>query len=206
MGLGVAVGMRSELEGDPEGLASFEAQLAVVNLLLQEHGHPVHQEGVMPEGAQSRAMCDSFPYGFIHHLRHAYAWARQRPGESLPGIERLGPAENARLEHELGRLESHLLVHSDAEGLYVPVDFDEPLCDPRLPGGMLGSTVRLKRELMTIAPLLGVTVVAGELDDGAMAGLDVEDDDPHHREKTVFATLWEACRLSLAHRVAIVFC
>ncbi|HRE91425.1 MAG TPA: hypothetical protein PK095_20070 [Myxococcota bacterium] len=197
--------MRSQLDGEPEGLRWFEAQLAAASTVLGELGLPTHVEGELAPGARSRAMLDSFPYSFLHFLRHAYAWARQRAGEPLPELERLGRAEQARIEDEIGMLDSHLILHSDCDGLYVPVDFGAPIHDPRLAGETLGSTQRLEAELTLIAPLLGVELVSGEVSDEAMAALDVEDDDPLHREKLVFATLWEACRLSLAHRCAIVF-
>lgn len=64
---------------------------------------------------------------------------------------------------------SHLLCHSDCEGFYLPVDFEVVLIDSqdqdRIPGGLLGSSYRLRDELLAIAPALGITVSDGELAD-----------------------------------------
>lgn len=206
MGLGVSVGLRSQLEDD-EGRAWFERQLALVNDVLREHGLPPHEEpSSLPDDAESRAMNDSFPYSFIHFLRHAYAWSRQQPGKPLPVVDKLKAAEDRRIETECERLESHLILHSDADGMYVPVEFAAPILDERLSGEMLGSSIELRRELITVAPLLGIEVIDGEVSDEQIELLnELDDDAPHFREKCVFATLWEACRLSIVYGTAIVF-
>src|SRR3569833_2181725 len=46
---------------------------------------------------------------------------------------------------------AHLIHHSDCEGYYVPVDFEQVLTDERLPGGYLGSSMRLLTETRTNA-------------------------------------------------------
>jgi hypothetical protein len=50
----------------------------------------------------------------------------------------------------------HLIYHSDCEGYYVPVDFAQVIADDSLPGGYLGSSVRLLAETRRIASALGL--------------------------------------------------
>ncbi|MGH7297815.1 MAG: hypothetical protein ACRELB_22945, partial [Polyangiaceae bacterium] len=57
----------------------------------------------------------------------------------------------------------HLLHHSPWEGFFVPVDFPEVLEDDELPGGSLGSSVRLREELVRIAAPLGISIEGGVL-------------------------------------------
>jgi hypothetical protein len=107
------------------------------------------------------------------------------------------------------RMRSHLLCHSDAEGFYFPIDFDDVIFDEdgSLPGGMLGSTQRLMQELITLAPYLGIKLQNGELSDSAAARLNEgsEAAGPLWIEKCVWLSIFEAARLSLKHKAAIWF-
>jgi hypothetical protein len=59
------------------------------------------------------------------------------------------------------------MVHSDAEGVYLPIDSQEVIFDD-VPGAMIGSSYRLKWECATIAASLELPL---DLD------LDIEDED-----------------------------
>jgi hypothetical protein len=53
----------------------------------------------------------------------------------------------------------HLIVHSDAEGFYLPLDFENVLFPPdelEIPGAMVGSAPRLLRECERLAELLEI--------------------------------------------------
>jgi len=50
----------------------------------------------------------------------------------------------------------HLINHSDCEGYYVPVDFEQVIVDESLVGVCLGSSVRLLAETRRIASALGL--------------------------------------------------
>lgn len=107
-------------------------------------------------------------------------------------------------------LDSHLLCHSDCEGYYVPVAFDEPLFLPPdagvAGGGMVGSSQGLLDELRGCAPALGIALDGGELtDDEARRVGDLPETDPFMIEASVWLTLHEACRASIAGGHAIVF-
>ena len=101
-----------------------------------------------------------------------------------------------------------MLCHSDAEGFYVPIDFPEVLIDERIAGAYLGSSVRLAHELVLVAPALEI-----ELDrDGTLTPQEAqrlyaltEKEDGLFRELTGWLDLYEAARLSLAQKSAIVF-
>ncbi|CKR85698.1 Uncharacterised protein [Mycobacterium tuberculosis] len=116
------------------------------------------------------------------------------------------------VEDVLYSSESHLVCHSDAEGFYVPVDFDEVLYsepddDKQLAGGMLGSSYRLRDELVLVAPALGINLTDGELSDEEVAriGRLIDADEGLHREYVSWLRLYESARLSIAHKTAIVF-
>jgi hypothetical protein len=72
---------------------------------------------------------------------------------------------------------------------------------------MLGSTQTLMRELVSIAPALGISLASGELSDTEAERINevTADDGPWYRELTVWITLFEACRLSMQHNTAISF-
>ena len=81
---------------------------------------------------------------------------------ATPVREGEDPSKDSLVED--ARFDFHLLIHSDAEGFYVPVDFKEVLFDEeqQLAGGMLGSSgLRLatcEREDAAHERLLGVGV------------------------------------------------
>jgi len=107
-------------------------------------------------------------------------------------------------------MRSHLIVHSDREGWYVPVDFPHVLYAARggsLPGSILSSSQRLLGELRAIAPWLGVALgPAGELDDARAARLnETSQADPWYRERMAWIHAYEATRLSAELCTAVVF-
>lgn len=228
MGLAVCVGMLAELlEDDPESAEGFEEELAEVNRVLAAAGLPPHTEPRGPLELDSRASIDGFPYSFIHYLRRAYAHRVLSPDwMATPLAVDVDPTADPKIQALLDGCESHLLCHSDAEGFYVPVDFDEVLFDgdggdeeeaegdadieepAGLPGGMLGSSQRLLEELVFVAPALGIRLDDGRLSDEEAERIDalIDEDDGLYREYVSWLLLYESARLSIEHRTAIVFC
>lgn len=215
MGLAVSTGMLADLKRhDPEGFEWISESLVSVNEVLVESGLPPHNEPEeLAEGDGSRAGSGSFPYSFLHYLRRFYVHATTDPDWTpTPVAEGEDPADDPVVEEESYMFASHLLCHSDCEGFYLPVDFDEVLVDSqdqdRIPGGLLGSSYRLRDELLAIAPALGITVTDGELADAEADRINregFEEADRFWREKIVWLCLFEAARISIAQNTAIHF-
>jgi hypothetical protein len=213
MGLSIAVGYLAEAlaDGDSETVAYFESTMDAVNRVLAGEGLPRHAEPRTPPASASRCSMEGFPYSTLHYLRRAYAHRVGDPGWMAdPVPDGVDPADDAQVEALTEQFESHLLCHSDAEGYYLPIDFADVVFaseDDEIPGGMLGSTQRLRAELALVAPALGIGLDGGELSDAEAARLDaVDPDHPLWRELLAWFALWEAARVSLASRCAIVFC
>lgn len=208
MGLAISVGMLASLEqSDTEGATWFREQLEKVYKVLEDEGAPPFTE---PETVQVRTFesANGYPYSFLHYLRRAYAFQR----EGLP----LTPADSPISETDFEIIQdastlfdSHLLVHSDAEGFYVPVELDDPIFSDDVPGAMLGSSQGILRELIKVAPFLGIDLTeSGELTEAARQKLldaNANETPPYYREYIVWHSLYEAARFSIAHQTMIVF-
>ena len=213
MGLAISVGALCDLlQNDAEGAEWMEQGLAAANRLLGAAGLPLHTEPRSLPPMASRASLQSAPYSFLHYLRRAYACRLRDAGWTARPLESgEDPAEDPALEAVLETFESHLVCHSDAEGFYLPIDFADVLfsdgADPELPGGMLGSSQRLLQELVFVAPALGIQLQAGQLSDDEAERVDAVacGGEGLHREFASWLALYEAARLSLEHRTAIVF-
>lgn len=210
MGLGICVGSLAEC--DEEELEFAGADFVSINIVLAEAGLPAHVEPRSLPSLEYRAQLDGFPYSFLHYLRRAYARRKADPTWiATPLADNQDPGQDEVLQAEYDYMNSHLLCHSDAEGYYVPVDFDEVLFaseDAGLPGGMLGSSYRLMEELVLVAPALGIHLDNGQLSDAEVERIYVQTEkkDSCQRELETWMVLFEAARLSLEHKTAIVFC
>ncbi|RQO59232.1 hypothetical protein DBV14_07920 [Variovorax sp. KBW07] len=213
MGLAISVGALADLlENDTEGAEWLQEDLAVVNKVLAAAGLPPHAEPRELPPLDSRASLRSFPYSFIHYLRRAYAHRLVSPDwVATPVQDGVDPADDPAIQAALDESDSHLICHSDAEGFYVPVEFDEVLFsdsdDEELSGGMLGSSYRLRDELVLVAPALGIALTDGQLSDEEAERIDglIDDDEGLYREHASWLLLYESARLSIAHKTVIVF-
>ncbi|MFE3193517.1 hypothetical protein ACFXHA_31255 [Nocardia sp. NPDC059240] len=210
MGLGVTT--HALAYAIANGEEDFESDLDVINKLLIDNGLPAHEEPQGYGAATARAHVSSFPYSMVHYLRRAYAHALTNPGQPVTPVPESERAAGDPLVDEVSCLfDCHLICHSDCEGYYVPIDFEDVLFadeEDGLPGGMLGSSSRLMRELVYVAPYLGITLVDDQLPDtDATALFEAEDEDnPLWRERLVWLTLFENARVSLANNTLITFC
>jgi hypothetical protein len=207
MGLAVGIGLLEDLErNDSEGAEWLRRDLARLDVVLAENGLPAHVE---PETFarpmfELQGACTSFPYSFLHYLRRAFAHVRE--GLPVPDDEQIRAEHESVVDDAGSMLDSHLLVHSDAEGYYVPVEIGDPIFDDDLPGSMLGSSQALLRELIEVAPHIGVTLADGRPIPECIAEIRaIEDSGPFWRERVVWDTLFEAATLSVAHHTLIAF-
>lgn len=204
MGLAIGVGVLADLiVHDAEGAEWTRRSIAGLNKVLVANGLAEHHEPERVPALRRRSVT-SYPYSFLHYLRRAYA--------CIVRDERLRTGEMTEDDFEFVQdvavdlMDSHLLSHSDAEGFYVPQAFHDPLCDNALPGGFAGSIPQLLKELQRVAVSLGISLKDGQLLPAEEDKLvKVEDGEPFYREKIVWFSLYEACKLCMAHGTLLVF-
>ncbi|HEX2265933.1 MAG TPA: hypothetical protein VHH14_06600, partial [Solirubrobacterales bacterium] len=171
MGLSISVGLGTEVreEGDDETLAYLEDQFEVINDLLESFGLPPHREPYELEAGQVLSL-DMFGYSGVHYLRRVAAHLAFEQELPPPGDEEASAdpvlADYYQLfdehlaEGKAGAMRfQHLIIHSDAEGYYLPIDFPEVIhADPSLEvaGDMIGSSPRLLAECLELAEALGL--------------------------------------------------
>src|ERR1035438_8868305 len=172
MGLAVEVGYLADLgQNDEEGAQSFRDGLAQLNSFLASQGLSPHNE---PETCEVLSF-DMYGYSGLHYLRRIAAHLDLRgilppPGEEDASEDEI-MAEYYRLADQaspgfFGRLFGkrsrartfdHLMLHSDAEGYYLPQGFRSvlfPADEFQIPGSMIGSSHRLHEECMQLAAAL----------------------------------------------------
>ncbi|GII35060.1 hypothetical protein [Planotetraspora phitsanulokensis] len=172
MGLDVFVGILTYLD-DEEGIDHYRGELAMVTATLKAAGLPAwHEPAVDPAGAFEEQM---YGYSGLHYLRrlavHVAATGVLPPpgGEDASHDPLLLQAYEGDPSHAVvvadtvtvvGSPEAarggfdHLVHHSDAEGYYVPLDFQPVIIGERVVGDYLGSSHRLLDECLRLARLL----------------------------------------------------
>lgn len=213
MGLSISVGVLADLmENDEAGAGWLRQTLQAVNQVLAEQDLPTYVEPEQLPPIVSRSQFMGYSYGCLHYLRRFYARAKHdAKWIPMPVPDDQSPTDDAVLEREMYQMYSHLLCHSDSEGFYLPIDFNDIVIDvsgaDRIPGGIVGSSYRLMAELVEIAPLLGIKLKLGELSDEEATRINqlAESDGEFSYEYMVWIALFEAARLSIEYSSAIVF-
>lgn len=232
MGLSLEVGFLSDLKRhDPDACSHYLGEFSRLNRFLAGAGLPEHDEpDELPE--ESVFSCDMWGYSGLHHLRRVAAHLAL--GRGLPPPTKEDASKDAAVEEYyrlvtsaptglfarlLGRKRTmlefqHLMVHSDAEGYYLPQEFpavlfpDEKL---KIAGGMVGSVPRLLEECRHLARALRVPLdldhESTELWEAAEKPGSSADGWKHHGlEAFGCLRLIRACEASLATGAAVVFC
>ena len=228
MGLSVTVGYLPDmLETDEEGAEWLREDMAQVNEFLVSMGLAAHHE---PEDCEFLSY--DMGYSQIHYLRRIAAHLDLRGVLPSPGT--LESSKDSVMDEYykladhgqpgiLGRLFGrrpqtrtfdHLMLHSDAEGYYLPQDFPSVLFPPdefHIPGGMIGSSFRLQEECKRLAIALQLPL---ELDPEAeevwqastSQGQGATQWQRYGIESFVCLRLYFAAQRSIQEGAAIVFC
>lgn len=96
----------------------------------------------------------------------------------------------------------HLIIHADTDGYWVPVRFKQPLMLDRESYFVVGSSIVLLEELDRLGQILGMSRDWGELAEGIGA---YADGDPLGSVKYGWSVLHYAARMSVQHRLPIIF-
>lgn len=212
MSLAITVGVLADLlQDDPEGAAWFQQQFEIVNRLLADNDLPPHAEPDAVVVSHAERSLGSFPYSFLHCLRR-FAARCKIDGHAPPPLKAGdAPERDLAIEEASSLFDFHLLVHSDAEGFYVPIDFENVLVDADdlgLAGALLGSSIRLLRELIAVAPALQIALRGDTLPVEEQRRIEQQvaaEADPFWRERLCWLTLFHAAHASTRYGVAIVF-
>lgn len=171
MGLGITVGMLSDMaKDDPEGAEEFSAQMDQINEFLASISVKPHTEN---KNCPVLGL-DMYGYSGLHYLRRlaahlAFTNKMPEPGDKTaaddPHIAKYNHLLDRKSPSFWGKLFGkpmtpffrfdHLMWHSDAEGYYLPVEFEKVLFPPDnfdiAGGGMIGSSFKLMEELTQLA-------------------------------------------------------
>jgi hypothetical protein len=231
MGLNIVVGL-GDID-DEEGAEWFTEEVALANEVLRAAG----QSGWTEPTDVVETDFEMGGYSALHTLRRLAAHLATS-GELPPPLDdstevgdddvlaslyREGPGHYAVVRKRFGFLRSskrgspgqrsfeHLIHHPDAEGLYVPVDFEPVVVSNLLIGGYIGSSHRLLAECLLLAEALQLDPDLAPDSDEVVNAMeaDVRGSVGWQRygtEAFVCLNLIGAARLSVATNAAICFC
>jgi hypothetical protein len=224
LGLALCVGVPSEIrESDPEYVAYFEEQVEAINGVLESFGLPAHREPFDVEDERTFE-CEMYGFSGLHYLRRVAAHLAlgrnlPEPGDDgaasdpvLSDYYRIFDASFARGESS-GIPFQHLIVHGDAEGYYLPVEFDDviiPDASCEIAGGMLGSSHALLRECLELAQALELPADLSVEDERLWLAPDTQGEgetkwEQYGVESFTCLRLIRACEASIETGAAVVF-
>ncbi len=233
MGLTLSVGVLVEQkQWDEEGYGYCLEQFRKINQVLKKAGIEEHCESE-DIALNDTFSCDLWGYSGLHYLRRIAAYLAQGKGLPEPGDNNADkdPMVDSYYEIVTGSSTNifkalfskkmqrklafqHLIIHSDCDGYYIPLDFEDVLdCPERLKiaGDMLGSTYRLYDECKELARHLELPL---ELDHESEQLFNAAENqgggsskwERYGIESFTCHRLLHACEESLKYKAAIVFC
>jgi hypothetical protein len=235
MGLNIVVGyLADQLQCDEEGAFWHHEVLGDLNSVLAEAGEAPHCEPAEIQGG-SRSW-ESYGYSGLHHVRRLASWLairRQLPppcpyekATDDPVLEQFYRQHDeylrfGRKKGILGFFQRkkptfpHLMLHSDAEGFYLPRTLPEVIFDQHSPqrdgiGSMVGSAVGLLTECRELAAALSIPPGIDPEGEEIYENVEVPpaDGEPWQRlaiETFVVTRLIAACERSLETGAAVAF-
>jgi len=222
VGLAVFVGILLDVaESDPEAMEEIRDDLGKTNAVLAAHGLPTYDEP--QNGSWEPLSFDMYGYSGLHYLRRIAAHLAAGQPLPPPGDDDASsdPVQQGYYDAVIGKLRllrrapkfdrrfDHLLVHSDAEGFYVPIEFDDVIVTDDVPGSMLGSSHALVRECEELAQALGIpSDLDPESEELWQASENQGEGEGWQRygvESFTCVRLLAAARASLQRRAAVVF-
>jgi hypothetical protein len=192
---------------ETEDQAEFAVHMTGLNDVLTQSGLAAIDD-TGNDQFESRAAYTTVPYISIHALRHVAAHRRANPNYIAQPLGPLLADFDDAIVEESYTTQNHLFFHSDAEGFYVPYDFPLAMTEPTVYGEDIGSSYRLRAELVATAPALKIFVCADtelHIDEVHRINAIVDDRGPLSREHAAWLALFEAARLSIEHNTVIVF-
>lgn len=192
MGLAIEVGLLARmLSDDEEGAVWVREELGKLSPYLESCGLRAHTE---PESCPSFS-AELYGYSGLHSLRRVAAYLELRGKLPEPGTQ--DAAQDSVLAEYFALLEKpalsvfsrlfarkpkarsfdHLIFHSDAEGFYLPQDFEAVLFSPpelKIPGGMIGSSQRLAVETARLATALELPLSLDPESDEVFAAVEAQ--------------------------------
>jgi hypothetical protein len=156
MGLDMAVGILADV--DDEDADMVRADFTVIRELLDLAGAGPWDEPELND--EDTEWFDMWGYSGLHTVRRlaVHLAENAKLPEPLNGRDVTDDPLLKKAYADLGGDPAgpfaHLIHHSDCDGYYVPVDFEQVIVDERLAGGSLGSSVRLLTETHSIAAAL----------------------------------------------------
>lgn len=214
--LDICVGILKEFEavGEEEGREYYTDLFAAVNQALVKEKLPEHSEPVdLKETWSGRVR-----FSQIHYLRRFAAHLVIKGKIPQPtAAEATDDPVVIEYYDKFGELAvknrfDHLILHSDCEGFYLPIDFNEVVFaaeELEIPGDMIGSAVRLNEECKVLAGYLGLPLDLDPDSDTVLKALENPDRSiqwqKYIAESYVCLVFYHASLKSIALGAAIVF-
>lgn len=229
MGLDVTVGYLNEItRDDPSFLPEISAWFDGLNAYLESVGLPPHVE---PANCSEKSW-QMYGYSGLHYLRRIAAYLDVHgklppPGDNnapddpmlaeyynLANLSRGNFFDRLFRRPPKTRTFDHLMQHSDAEGFYLPLDFPDVLIpdeELEIPGQLVGSAVRLKRECERLASELKLPLDLDPEAEEVWEATETQGEGETHWQRYAIESftclrLYAACKYSLHTGAAVVFC
>jgi hypothetical protein len=209
MSLGITVGPSARWirAGDGELAELVRDHMLRINSLLAANRLPLHSEPENLPRLRTRCRLDHMPYSWYARLQRAIAFSRQEPKDFAPAGQDDDPLSHEYVRTELRLKDSHVICQG-VEGYYVPTDFPYPIMigvPPKLGGRMIGSSQAATRELVSVAPLLGIRLSKDKLSNTVAANIDKEEEGAYYEERQAWLILFESFRLSVEYKASVCF-